>query len=93
MVLKCRCCLLPFLQLFERLYEHDRLAESYEEVEVDIPLQTQPGGLAGQCYLRYCPWQPLCCMKLLLLLSEEWSVSVSEIIASLSRRQPHAKHD
>lgn len=78
MVFKCRCRLLPSLQLFEGLDEHDRLVELHEEQVVAIPLQTQPGGLAGQCYLRSDHFQPLCyVMMQVLLLSEEWSVSVS----------------
>lgn len=67
MVLKCRCCLLPSLQLFERLDEEDGLAELHEEEVTDIPLQTQPGGPAGQCYLRSDPLRPLCCVKLVLV--------------------------
>lgn len=63
MVLKCRCCLLSSLQVFERLDEHDQLAELHEEEElIGVPLQTQPADPPGQYYLQSDPSRPFCGM-------------------------------
>lgn len=78
MVLKCRCCLLASLQLLERLDDDDQLAKSQGKEVTDMPLRAQPEDLAGQSFVRSGPLlPPLCCAVTLLLLSEEWSVSVS----------------
>jgi hypothetical protein len=67
MVLQCRCCLLSTLQVFERLEEHDRLAELHEEQLIDKPSRTQPADLPGQYYLRSGPLLP-CRLYMLLVV-------------------------